>query len=84
MAWIFLVLSLYAILWYLGHFFFFNNHGIRKHKNLMLKQFHVFGRGNVVDALKSEKSQKENTEAPQTRVSFPLPLPPSTLFWGQN
>lgn len=61
-------------------FFFFNNHGIRKHKNLMLKQFHVFGRGNVVDALKSEKSQKENTEAPQTRVSFPLPLPPSTLF----
>ena len=25
----------------------------------MLKQFHVFGRGNVADALKSEKSQKE-------------------------
>lgn len=73
MAWIFLVLSLYAILCYLDHWLFFHNHGIQNHKNLVLKQFHVFGRGNVADALKSEKSQKETLRLHRPGWAFPSP-----------
>lgn len=44
----------------------------------MLKQFHLFGRGDVADALKSERSQRETLRLHrQGELS-----PPPTFFYS--